>query len=127
MSNIPKISDSEWQVMKIIWANNSCTANKVVEALSESTDWKPKTIKTLINRLVKKGVISYNLDQNDKKTYHYFQLILEKECKKEESKSFLKRVFNGSLNAMIANFLTEEELSSEEIEELKRILDNKKG
>lgn len=127
MSNIPKISDSEWQVMKIIWANNSCTANKVVEALSESTDWKPKTIKTLINRLVKKGVISYNLDENDKKTYHYFPLILEKECKKEESKSFLKRVFNGSLNAMIANFLNEEELSSEEIEELKRILNNKQG
>ncbi|MCY6369479.1 BlaI/MecI/CopY family transcriptional regulator [Clostridium ganghwense] len=125
MSNIPKISDSEWQVMKIIWANTPCTANQVVEALSE-TKWQPKTIKTLINRLVKKSVLSYKVDEQDKKTYHYFPMVMENECIKAESQSFIKRVFNGSLNAMLANFLSESELSSDEIDELKRILDKRK-
>jgi BlaI family transcriptional regulator, penicillinase repressor len=125
MSNIPKISDSEWKVMKIFWANAPCTANEVVQALYE-TKWQPKTIKTLINRLVKKGVLSYKISEQDKKTYHYFPLVLENECIKAESQSFLKRVFNGSLNAMLANFLNEGELSSDEIDELKRILDKKK-
>lgn len=129
MTDIPKISEAEWEVMKIIWANSSCTANEVVEALEGSTDWKPKTIKTLINRLVQKGVISYKLDDQDKKTYHYSAVVLESECVKAESHSFLKRVFNGSLNAMLMNFLSqnETELSKEQIDELKRILDKKKG
>ncbi|MCY6960204.1 BlaI/MecI/CopY family transcriptional regulator [Clostridium brassicae] len=127
MSNIPKISDSEWQVMQVIWSKSPCTANQIVEGLSKITKWKPKTIKTLINRLVKKGIISYEVDKKDKKTYHYFPLFLQNQCIKAESKFFLDRVFNGSLNAMLANFLNESELSPEEIQELKDILDKKKG
>lgn len=128
MTDIPQISEAEWEVMKVIWANSSCTANEVVEKLEGSTDWKPKTIKTLINRLAKKGVIDYTIDESDKKTYHYFAKALEDECIKAESNSFLKRVFNGSLNAMLANFLSESEtkLSEKEIDELKQILDKKK-
>ncbi|KAJ49827.1 BlaI family penicillinase repressor [Clostridium tetanomorphum] len=126
MINISKISHSEWQIMNFIWNNSTCTANEVVEALSKTSNWKPKTIRTLINRLVNKGILGYEIDKKDKKTYHYFALISEKECKKEESKSFLKRVFNGSVNSMLVNFISENELSSEEIDELKSILDRKK-
>lgn len=129
MINVPQVSEAEWEVMKVIWANSSCTANEVVDALEGTTEWKPKTIKTLINRLVKKEVVSYKLNEDDKKTYHYFAIVSESECIKAESHSFLKRVFNGSLNAMLANFLSESEteLSQEQIDELKRILDKKKG
>lgn len=127
MSNASQISDSEWQVMKIIWASDCCTANKIVKELEDNTDWQPKTIRTLINRLVKKGVVGYEIDKQDKKTYHYFPVILEQDCIREESKTFLNRVFNGSLNTMLANFLNEANLSDEEIDELKRILDKRKG
>lgn len=127
MSNIPKISDSEWEIMKIIWVTNPCTSNEIVDKLSKSSDWKPKTIKTLINRLVKKGALSYEIDSNDKKTYHYFPIISKDKCVMTESKMFLKRVFNGSLNIMMANFINESSLSEDEIEELKNILDKKKG
>lgn len=126
MSHVPKISDSEWQVMNFIWNSETSTANEVVSALSKVTNWKPQTIRTLINRLVNKGLIGYEIDEKDKKTYHYFALISEEECKKEESRSFLKRVFNGSINAMFANFINENELSTEEIDELKSILHKKK-
>ena len=127
MSNIPQISDSEWQIMKVLWANDLFTANQVVEVLSKTTSWKPKTIKTLINRLITKGVISYEIDELDNKTYHYSPKVSEKECVKKESQSFINRVFDGSLNVMMANFLDVCELSEEQIEELKDILDKRKG
>jgi BlaI family transcriptional regulator, penicillinase repressor len=127
MINASKISNSEWEVMKCVWGNDICTANEIVDALSKKTDWKANTIRTLINRLVKKEVLGYTIDKKDKKTYYYFPLLSENECIKAESESFINRVFNGSLNGMIANFLNESKLSDAEIKELKNILDKKKG
>ncbi|MBZ9634789.1 BlaI/MecI/CopY family transcriptional regulator [Clostridium sp. FP1] len=127
MADVSKISNSEWEIMKYAWGNVPCTANEIVNDLSKITDWKSNTIRTLINRLIKKEVLGYKIDEKDKKTYYYFPLLSENECIKAESDSFIKRVFNGSLNGMIANFLNESELSDEDIEELKNILDKKKG
>lgn len=127
MLELPQISDSEWQVMKVFWSNNCCTANRVVEILVRITDWKPKTIKTLINRLVNKKALGYEVDKQDKKTYHYFALVAEKDCIRMESQSFLNRVFGGSMNIMLASFIKECDLTGEDIDELKRILDEKKG
>ncbi|MBU3142718.1 BlaI/MecI/CopY family transcriptional regulator [Clostridium sp. CF012] len=127
MINASKISNSEWEVMKCVWGNDICTANEIVDALSKNIDWKANTIRTLINRLVKKEVLGYTIDKKDNKTYYYFPLLSENECIKAESESFINRVFNGSLNGMIANFLNESKLSDAEIKELKNILDKKKG
>lgn len=126
MTNTPQISDSEWQVMKVIWSKGPCTANEVVSELEHNTHWQPKTIKTLINRLSKKEVIGYEISKKDKKTYYYYALIPENECIKAESNTFLNRVFDGSMNTMLANFLNEAQLNDDEIDELKRILDKKK-
>ena len=127
MSNVPRISESEWLVMKVIWSNSPCSANKVVDVLAESNGWQPNTVKTLINRLVKKGAVGYEIDKQDKKTYHYYPIVSENECIKSESQSFLKRVFSGSPHVMLTNFIKECELSQKDIDELKRILDEKKG
>ncbi|WP_333859025.1 BlaI/MecI/CopY family transcriptional regulator [Clostridium sp.] len=121
-----KISDSEWQVMKIIWSHKHCTAKEIVDKLSKITNWQPNTIRTLINRLLKKKIIDYTIDEKDNKTYHYFALVSESKCIKIESESFLKRVFNGSLNVMLENFINENKLSEDEIDKLKQILDKKK-
>lgn len=123
----PKISDAEWQVMKVIWSYKHCTAKEIVNELSKTTSWQPNTIRTLINRLLKKKMIDYRTDEKDNKTYHYFALVSESECIKVESESFLKRVFNGSLNIMLESFINESKLSEEEIDKLKQILDKKKG
>ena len=122
MEKIPKISESEWRVMKILWAKSPLTANEIIKALENTTKWKPRTIKTLISRLVKKGAVGFNRDEKDSRIYHYYSLLNEKECAKAESKSFLDLVYGGSLHLMIANFLEEKELSKEEIDELKNIL-----
>jgi BlaI family transcriptional regulator, penicillinase repressor len=124
MLDLPRISEAEWEVMKVIWSKTEpCTAHDVVIALSDQMDWKPNTIKTLIARLVKKLVLAYH---EEGKNYLYYSLVTEEECIRAESRSFLKRVYDGALKPMLVNFLQEEQLSSEEIEELKRILEERK-
>ncbi|HWQ71825.1 MAG TPA: BlaI/MecI/CopY family transcriptional regulator [Desulfitobacteriaceae bacterium] len=125
MQHLPQISDAEWQVMKAIWAEAPCTANQVVEYLSQNTVWRSKTIKTLINRLLKKKMLGFQIDPQDKKTYHYYPLFSEHECIRAESQSFLRRIFDDSPHMMLANFIEECELSPEDITGLKQILEEK--
>ena len=122
MKKIPRISESEWQVMKLLWAKNPSTANEVVEALSSTTTWKPKTIKTLLNRLVKKKAVGY---EKKGREYHYYPLAAQADCVRTESRSFLRRVYGGAMKPMLAAFLENEDLSPEEIKDLKRILEKK--
>ena len=123
MEKLPKISESEQIVMKSIWAENPVTANRIVEVLSETTTWKPKTIKTLLNRLVNKGAVGY---EKSGREYQYYPLIDEAVFVKAESRSFLRRVFGGSMKPMLATMVENEDLSSEDIQELKRILEDTK-
>lgn len=121
MKELPKISDSEWEIMKIIWQNDPITSTKIINELQEKTNWKASTIKTLINRLLNKEAISFT---KKGKEYYYFSIVSEEECIKEESESFLSKVFNGSLNSMVVNFVKSQKLTKTEIDELKSILDN---
>ncbi len=122
MKRFPQISDTEWKVMKILWKESPITANDVVNKLDGVVDWSDRTVRTLLNRLVKKEVISFNRDGRE---YLYYPRILEDECIKKENKSFLERVYGGDINLMFAKFLRHEALSEDEIEELKKILNDK--
>lgn len=123
MSNIPKISEAEWEVMKIIWEKDSCSANEIIKSLEGSTEWKPKTVKSLISRLLKKKAIGFN---EDGRTYYYYPLVDERECVKEESKSFIQRVYNGAAKNMLLNFIENDKLTEKDLDDLKRILDDRK-
>ncbi|WP_445667438.1 BlaI/MecI/CopY family transcriptional regulator [Paenibacillus sp. FSL H8-0034] len=108
--------------MKVLWAKMPRTANEVIEALEDQTDWKPKTVRTLLNRLTQKQAISYS---QENKVYAYFPLVTEDECVRYETESFLKRIYGGAFKPMLVNFLKEDKLSAEDIKELKSILDDK--
>ena len=105
--------------MEIIWQNSHCTAMFIIKKLENSTDWKPKTIKTLIRRLVDKGVVGY---EQEGREYKYYSLVDESECKKNEGISFLKRVYGGSLKAMMLNFLESDDVSQNDIDDLRKYL-----
>jgi BlaI family transcriptional regulator, penicillinase repressor len=123
MKNPPRISDAEWQVMKVLWGESPLTANSVADLLADSTTWSPRTVKTLINRLVAKGALGFT---KDGRTYHYRPLLDEADCIRAERRSFVRRVYDGAVTPMLANFIQEEDLTSDDIAELKRIL-NRKG
>jgi BlaI family penicillinase repressor len=122
MKKIPSISEAEWEIMKVFWSKAPSTANEVVQSLMGNKEWKPNTIKTLISRLVTKNALGY---KEDGRSYLYFPLVTEDECRKAESRSFLNKIYGGSLTPMLLNFLQEEKLSEQDIEELKRILNEK--
>ncbi|MFE5131603.1 BlaI/MecI/CopY family transcriptional regulator, partial [Bacillus mobilis] len=63
MKELPKISEAELEVMKVLWSKSPQTANEVIEELEKNMDWKPKTIRTLINRLVHKEAVAYHQDK----------------------------------------------------------------
>lgn len=120
MKDIPQISDSEWKVMNIIWAEHPITSNEIVKKVA--TDWKPTTVKTLLSRLVKKEAVGFK--EKSRKRF-YYPLLNEDECVKAESQTFLEKVYGGGLKAMFANFIEMEKLTEKEINELKEILDKK--
>lgn len=122
LEQLPKISDAEYEIMKIIWKYKKITAVEVIEKVDAKLDWNDKTIKTMLNRLLKKKVIDY---ERQGKHYIYFPIVKQDEYRVVETKSFVKKIFDGSLNTLVASFLKEETLSREEIDELKRMLDEK--
>ena len=114
------ISESELEVMKILWKVNEATSAEIIESLKDKSEWKPKTIQTLITRLVSKDFI--RVDKTNKKAYIYSANISEHEYKNYASKSFLEKLYSGSINKMVLSFVKDKKLSKEEIEELKDIL-----
>ena len=122
MCDVPQISEAEWEIMKIIWTNPNISAREVMKELEESIEWKINTVKTLLGRLVEKKAIGF---EKNNRTYFYYPLVSKEECVKAESKSFLERVYNGSVGLMMANFLKHQKLSKKDIDQLKNILNEK--
>lgn len=122
MKNLPKISEAEYEVMKVVWEGAPISTNDVSLKLSNSTQWSPKTIQTLLSRLVKKGALSY---VKEGRTFVYSPLVLSEEYLAEESESFLKRFYHGALNSMVLNFLEQDRLTGDDINELKSLLEQK--
>ncbi|MFK3938606.1 penicillinase repressor BlaI [Alkalihalobacillus sp. NPDC078783] len=118
--NIPNISESEWEIMNVLWTKAPQTASDIISSLQENTDWKPKTIRTLLDRLVQKHVVGVNKNQ---RVYTFFPLYTQEECRRAETESFIKRIYGGTLKSMLAQFIEEETLSNDEINELRTMLD----
>ena len=127
MKNSFSISEAEYQVMKLIWDRAPVSTKEVTEILADESSWKPKTIQTLLSRLVKKGAIGY---KKEGRVFVYTPLIKEEDYVEQESSSFLNKFYDGALNSMVVNFLEQDKLTENDIDELKKILDmgkNKKG
>jgi BlaI family penicillinase repressor len=125
MPKLPKISESEWEVMKIVWAApGPISAADIIQQLNKKEKRHPRTVKTLLNRLVNKGALGFSKYGRE---YLYIAEASEDACVRAESESFLERVFGGALHPMLVQLVQEKKLSSEQIKELKRILKAKEG
>jgi BlaI family penicillinase repressor len=123
MKKTPHISETEWELMKIIWAEAPCTAGQIIDLLTRTDPtWHPKTVKAFLNRLVKKRVIGF---RKEGRAYLYRPLMREGECVDAASESFLDRVFGGSLKPMLAHFVERKKLSAAEVRELKDLLEQR--
>lgn len=119
---IPNISESEWEVMHVLWKKAPQTANEIISYLQEQTDWKPKTVRTLLDRLTHKKVVGVNKNQ---RVYTFFPLYSQDECQRAEAQSFIQRIYGGTLKSMLVQFIQEDSLSEEDVKELRSMLDEK--
>lgn len=119
MKALPQISEAEYEVMKIIWKRAPINTNEITQELARTTAWSPKTIQTLIRRLVAKGALSY---EKQSRVFVYTPLIQEKEYIGQESRSFLKRFYHGDITAMLSAYIEDDKLSESEIDTLRSLL-----
>ena len=119
MNDLPQISEAEYEVMKIVWKYAPINTNEITEKLVKSTAWSPQTIHTLINRLVKKKVLTY---EKQGRIFVYMPLVKENEYIVRESRSFLERFFDGDITAMVSKYMNNNELSKTDIENLRFLL-----
>ena len=122
MGTLPQISEAEYEDIKIVWKYAPISTNEITEKLLRTTAWSPKTIQTLIKRLVAKGALTY---EKQSRMFVYTPLINENEYVRQESSSFLKRFYDGNITTMLSAYITDEKLSKEEIEQLRSILEKK--
>jgi predicted transcriptional regulator len=113
------ISHAEFEVLDVLWQQNPASANDIVVKLNEEKQWHDKTVKTLLNRLVKKQAISFKKDQ---RRYLYFPLLERENYTQGQSQSFIERMFSGKVSPLIAGFAKSKNLKQEDINELKEII-----
>ena len=119
MKALPQISEAEFEVMKVIWKYAPINTNEITDKLTQTTKWSPKTIQTLIKRLVTKGALFY---EKQSRVFVYTPLIEQKEYIKQESRSFLKRYYGGDITAMFSAYIEDDKLSKSEIDALRSLL-----
>jgi BlaI family penicillinase repressor len=111
--------------MKVVWKLGQAGSSQIIKELTETTEWKPKTIQTLITRLVEKGAIKAEKSTTTKtKAFVYSPLVDETEYKAHASESFLQKMYNGSVNLMLANFVKQQKLTKKDIDDLKKLLED---
>lgn len=120
MTERPEISPAEWQVMNVIWDRQPVTASTVIKELAPTNQWTPATIRTFLHRLVKKGALTYKQDGN---RYLYRAAITRSSSVKRASRSFKGSVFGGKSAPLLTHFVKSSKLTSEEISELRRLLE----
>lgn len=122
MNNGKLITDAEQQIMEVIWKNNAIPSTEIVKQVKSATSWKDNTIYTLLCRLAKKKMIRIDKQVSPNICT---PLITRREYQSMERKYFIQKVYNGSLSLMLTNIIEEENLTAQDIDRLKKILDHK--
>ncbi len=124
MGKLPQISEAEFEVMKVVWKYAPINTNEVTEKLTQTTNWSPKTIQTMLKRLVSKKALTY---EKQSRVFVYTPLVKEEEYIRQESNSFLKRYYDGNIASMLASYLEDDKLSDTEINTLRHLLSDRQN
>ena len=116
----PVLSAQEWKLMELLWAKSPQPAYDLIEALAPREKWHPNTVRTMLARLTRKGVVRTEPYKN---LYLYSAACERERLVATESQSFLERVFGGAIRPALIHFATRQRLSPEEVQEMKRLLD----
>ena len=114
-----QVSDAEAVIMQTLWERNPLSADEVISAVSSQQAWQEVTVKTLLNRLLKKGAVNATLEG---RRYFYSPVLKREQWISAESKGFLDRMFNGKVAPLVAHFSERNKLTKADIAELKLLI-----
>ena len=112
------VSPAEWQVMEVLWQEPH-TLMELVRILGDTEGWAKSTVTTLVRRLEQKGVIGYEAEG---RTKTFRPIVTREEVVAQQSESLLKRGYNGSLGLFLSTMVRQNDLTREDIDELRAIL-----
>lgn len=115
-----EISKTEFAVLSALWEQYPASASDIIARLKQDKDWHEKTVKTLLNRLVKKRAIDFDKQQ---RCYLYYPLLKRETYVVNESQSLLSRLFAGRVAPLVAGFAQTDSLSRKDVDELKELID----
>lgn len=113
------ISEAESTLMEVLWQRGEATAEELLEAVAEQTDWQRGTVKALLNRLLNKGAISA---EREGRRFRYRPVLKREDYLSEQSRSLIDRLFDGRVAPLVAHFSEQRALSEADLEELKRLI-----
>ena len=117
-------SENEWLIMEVMWEHGGVmTATEIIEALKGVLDINKNTIRVMINRLLGKHIIDYDVDPHDARIYHYYPIKSKEECLSQKSERFVNNYFGGKASLAVASFLKSAKISKEELSELKSLVE----
>jgi len=116
--NLPKITDGELKVLEVLWEKAPVAAGEVVAVLKERANWNRNTTYTFINRLVDKNVV-----KREEPGFICTPLYTRDEVRVSEARSFLDKMYEGSLKMLVTSFINTEAVSNKEIAELKKLIE----
>jgi predicted transcriptional regulator len=114
-----KISAAESLVMEMLWRRNPLSAEDVVAELGPEQNWSDKTVKTLLNRLLTKKAVAA---VRDGRRYLYSPIVERTAYVQDESRNLIDRLFDGKLAPLVSHFAETNQLSADDIAELKRLI-----
>ncbi len=121
MSNIKQtITDSEYQIMKILWDSKEKMTVADVSAKLNGNDWTASTVSTFLQRLLKKEVIACD---KKGKTNLYYPVLSQKDYDLSETESFLSKIYKGSIKNMVASLYENKKLSDDDVTDLKKMFE----
>ena len=115
----PELAAAEWEIMKIVWQEEPCAAGTVQDSLQNSKNWAYSTVKTTMDRMVKKNFLKTKSIRN---LQLFSSNITEEEAKRDEIFKTLKRAFNGALTPMMQFLLQNEKFSEKDSKELRSLV-----
>ena len=116
---IMKLSEAEWSVMEVLWQGESFALKSIASTLNELNGWSKNTVFTYLNRMEAKGLVK--IDRSSKTPYS--AAVSREKCAKNERDELLSKVYSGATSDLIAAFLKESPISKQEVERLKKLLD----
>ena len=118
-----ELTEAEWEIIKVVWDNQPCTAPAVQELLQRLKGWHYSTVKTMMDRMVAKGLLKQEKIRN---LILYRSVITKKEAQSCEIMRAVKRAFNGALTPMMQFLLENKDLSHDELNDLEAMIKSKK-